>query len=126
MCLVIAVLGCLSPCVDSVCALMFYCYCLCFVGGVALRVFFCCCVACECLVLLVLFVPGLFADLVLSCFYYVLCFRVLIAGGHCLFFVVCLVFAACVCMSLFVFAIATLFVLCFCVFDGILGFCSFP
>ena len=43
VCLVIVVLDCF-PCLDAVCALMCYCYCL-FLGGALFCELFCCCVA---------------------------------------------------------------------------------
>ena len=65
----------------------------------------CCCIACACLVLLLLFFPGLFACPVLICVCYFICFRVLVAGGHCLFFVVVCVLCllpvvVCLCLCL--------------------------
>ena len=68
---------------------MFYCYCLCFVGGRCFASVSC--AACY-----------VFSwSVCVSCidlFCYVLWFRVLIAGGHCLFFCcVGRVFAACYC-----------------------------
>ena len=114
------------PCVDFVCVLMLYCYCLCFVASAALRVFLLSYCVCVCLLLLVLLCSWSVCVSNLDLLCYFICVRVLIARGHCLFFVVCVVFLlpVFVCHCLYLLSLPNL-CLCFCVLMAF-GFLLFP